>query len=84
MKKLCLLAFASALLLFAGAAQSHAQALPVATRGGILQVGGGYSNANTDEFTKRITGVTGYATFDFTPHLGVRSRRSLPQRHHAE
>ena len=49
----------------------HAQALPTASRAGVLQAGAGVSMANPDYTQKYIKGITGYATFDFTPHLGV-------------
>jgi hypothetical protein len=67
----CLFALALSTAFGAITLQSHAQALPAATRGGLLQVGGTYTNANTDEFTQRITGFTAYATYDLTNHFGV-------------
>jgi hypothetical protein len=29
------------------------------------------SNADTDEFTSRISGITGYVTFDIKQHIGI-------------
>jgi opacity protein-like surface antigen len=52
-------------------ASLHAQASYTATRGGILQVGGAYSNSNSDEFANRLQGITVYSTFDITRNLGV-------------
>jgi Outer membrane protein beta-barrel domain len=66
-----LVVLALAALFFAASSQLHAQALPTATRNGILQVGGGITNASTDEFKPRITGITGYATFDIRQHFGI-------------
>jgi len=48
-----------------------AQALPTATRGGDLQIGAGYSSANSDYITDRIQGFTFYSSFDFLNHFGV-------------
>jgi hypothetical protein len=52
-------------------AVGHTQALPTATGGGGLQVGGGWSYAKPDYGQKNIQGITGFADFDFTPHIGV-------------
>jgi hypothetical protein len=60
-----------AALFFAASSQFHGQALPTASRTGILQAGLGVSNAQSDEFKLRITGITGYATFDIRQHLGI-------------
>jgi len=68
-RKLVVLAFAA--LFFAASSQLHGQALPTATRNGLLQAGGGITSAQTDEFTPRITGITGYVGLDFTKHLGI-------------
>lgn len=48
-----------------------AQARPTATRAGDLQIGGGFSNANTDYLPNRVNGGTGYFTFDFYHRLGI-------------
>jgi opacity protein-like surface antigen len=48
-----------------------AQASPTAVRPGSLQVGAGYSNANTDYVPQRVSGTTIYADFDFFHHLGL-------------
>lgn len=49
----------------------HAQAAPTASRRGDLQVGVGYSNANTDYVPNRVNGITGYFDFDFIHNFGV-------------
>jgi hypothetical protein len=58
-------------LFSAATSQLHGQALPTASRTGILQAGFGVTNAQSDEFDPRISGITGYATFDFRKHLGL-------------
>jgi len=45
--------------------------MPTASRTGVLQAGFGVSNAQSDEFSARISGITGYATLDFKAHLGI-------------
>ena len=52
-------------------ASAGAQALPTATAAGNFQVGGGYTIANPDYGQKDIKGITGFADFDFSPHVGV-------------
>jgi hypothetical protein len=49
----------------------HAQASPTASRWGDLQVGGGYSFANSDYSPEHYKGFTVYSDFDFTRHWGV-------------
>jgi len=49
----------------------HAQASPTASRSADLQVGVGFTNANTDYLPNRINGGAAYFDFDFTRHLGV-------------
>ena len=49
----------------------HSQAIGAASRGGIIQAGLGYTNADSDQNTKRIGGVTAFGTFDLNTHLGV-------------
>ncbi|QNI36294.1 porin family protein [Edaphobacter albus] len=49
----------------------HAQARPTATRPASLQVGVGWSNANTDYLPQRVNGTTLYVDYDFYHHLGV-------------
>jgi len=71
MNKRCLAVLAFAALFFAASSQLFGQALPTASAAGILQVGGGVSNAQGDEFTNRLTGLTGYATLDFRSHIGA-------------
>lgn len=68
---LALVVLAPAALFFAASSQLHAQALPTATRNGILQAGGGVTNASTDEFIPRITGYTAYVGFDIRQHIGI-------------
>jgi opacity protein-like surface antigen len=58
-------------LLACGSSMAHAQAKYTATRAGDLQLGAGYSNANSDYVPERISGYTGYATFDFSEHFGA-------------
>lgn len=48
-----------------------AQATATASRAGDLQIGGGFSNANTDYLPTRVNGGTAYVDFDFYRHLGV-------------
>ncbi len=59
------------LVLLAGTSMLHAQASPTATRRGDLQIGVGYTNANTDYLPYRVGGGTAYFTYDFKPHFGV-------------
>jgi hypothetical protein len=55
-----------------GTTYAHSQALPTATAaGGSLQAGLGIAYAHPDYGQKDIGGVSGWADFDFTPHLGV-------------
>jgi len=70
MMKRCILALSIAAPMLAPSA-AHAQAMPAATRPGLLQAGITLSDANTDELQKRIAGASAYATFDFNEHLGV-------------
>jgi hypothetical protein len=64
----CILAVACLLL---APSILRAQALPSATRGGILQVGGGITTASSDYSSQRIDGVTAYSTFDLGRHVGI-------------
>jgi hypothetical protein len=57
--------------LLGGATLLSAQAIPTASRVGDLQIGVGYSNANSDYLPMRFNGATGYADFDISSHLGV-------------
>ncbi len=52
-------------------ARSFAQAGPTASRLTDLQVGGGFTAANSDYTTNKIRGLMIYSTLDFTEHLGV-------------
>ena len=62
----------SAVLLCAGSAQHlRAQAAPTATRNGRLQLGAGISISRPDYTPHTNKGITGYADFDLTYHLGV-------------
>ncbi|WP_263368343.1 porin family protein [Edaphobacter bradus] len=61
----------SLLVLFGTASISHAQATPTASRLADLQVGAGFSNANTDYLPYRVDGFTVYTDFDFTRRFGV-------------
>lgn len=49
----------------------HAQARPTATRPSSLQVGAGWSNADTDYLPKRVNGTTLYVDYDFYHHFGL-------------
>jgi len=70
MKKCCIFAFAIAALVLSSSS-AHAQAMPAASRPGLLQAGITLSDANTDELTDRIVGATAFADFDFSPRLGI-------------
>jgi opacity protein-like surface antigen len=48
-----------------------AQATPTAIRKASLQVGGGYSNANTDYTATRASGWNLFFDYDFFHHLGL-------------
>lgn len=49
----------------------YAQANPTGVRKAALQVGAGFSNANTDYVPQRVNGTTIYADYDFFHHLGL-------------
>ena len=57
--------------LLGGTSMLLAQASPTASRRGDLQIGGGYTNANSDYVPNRMGGGTAYVTYDFKPHFGV-------------
>jgi opacity protein-like surface antigen len=61
--------FATALL--STSAFIYAQASPTGIRKASLQVGAGFSNANTDYVRNRVNGTTIYADYDFFHHLGL-------------
>jgi hypothetical protein len=66
------LSFLIALALAAAYCRAAAgQALPTATRAGDLQVGVGYSSANSDYIPARVQGFALYSSFDFLNHFGV-------------
>jgi len=69
LRNLLHLALATAALL-AGSSLAYAQAKYTATRAGDLQLGAGYTNASSNYVTNRISGYSGYMTFDFTEHFG--------------
>ncbi len=50
---------------------AFAQGNSTISRIGDLQVGGGYTSANSDYLSNRINGYTFYGDFDFFCHLGV-------------
>jgi opacity protein-like surface antigen len=52
-------------------ARSRAQALPTASGRGSFQIGGGASLARPDYGGGNIEGISGYAGFDFTSHIGA-------------
>ncbi|HEX5284534.1 MAG TPA: outer membrane beta-barrel protein [Bryocella sp.] len=71
MKKTCLL-FLSLSLVSMLPSTLHAQATAAATRGGMAQVGAGYTYSNEDEYPgKHLQGASIYGTFDLNNHLGV-------------
>ncbi len=71
MKKTCLL-FLSLSLVTMLPSRLHAQATPAATRGGMAQVGAGYTYSNEDEYPgKHLQGMSIYGTFDLNNHLGI-------------
>jgi hypothetical protein len=53
------------------ACRSQSQAVPTASRAGVMQIGGGWSMASPDYAQKNIQGASIYGTFDFTRHFGV-------------
>ncbi len=59
------------LLLGSAAATVHAQAVPVATIPGDIQIGAGYVNANLDYGVKRANGLFVFADVDLWKHFGV-------------
>jgi opacity protein-like surface antigen len=60
-----------AALLVCGSSLAHGQAKYTATRAGDLQLGAGYTNGTSDYVNNRISGFSGYATFDFKEHFGA-------------
>jgi opacity protein-like surface antigen len=71
MKKTCLLSLLLSLVIVVPSAL-HAQATAAATRGGIAQVGVGYSVSNEDEYVNDwLQGMTIYGTFDLNNHIGL-------------
>ena len=74
--------FLSALLVAVSfpTSKSSAQAIPAARRaGGDIRVGIAYTNANTDEVTKRIGGFTVYGSYGLLPHLDLEADVHLLQ-----
>jgi len=63
--------FVFTLFILGTASLAHAQAEPTASRLGDLQVGAGFSNANTDYVPNRVNGPNIYFDFDFTHRFGV-------------
>jgi hypothetical protein len=63
--------FATVLLFSACCTTAFGQATSTASRKLDLQVGGGYSNANSDYVPNRIAGYMFYADADFLHHIGV-------------
>jgi hypothetical protein len=62
---------AASVVLCASGGNARAQALPTSARPLDLQLGGGYSNANSDYEPQRIQGFGIYGDVDFRPHYGV-------------
>jgi hypothetical protein len=59
------------LLAWGGAAAARGQALLTASRAGDIQVGGGFSYADSDYADVKIKGGAFYADFDFMKHVGL-------------
>ena len=57
-------------ILAGGSGVAHGQAKYTASRTGDLQLGAGYTNASSDYVPNRISGYSGYLTFDFSEHFG--------------
>jgi len=57
--------------MFFAACVGRAQSLPTAEAKASLWIGGGLTYANPDYGQKLIEGVSGFADFDFGPHLGI-------------
>jgi len=58
-------------LMSASSCAAFAQGNSTISRVGDLQLGGGYTSANSDYLTNRINGYTIYGDFDFFHNLGV-------------
>ena len=58
-------------LLLGGSSLLHAQATPTASRAGDLQVGAGFTLANSGYEQQNFQGFTAYADFDLRSHLGL-------------
>lgn len=63
--------------LLGAASVLHAQATPTASRWGDLQIGAGFSDANSDAQPERYKGFAIYSDFDFRRHLGVEAEFHL-------
>jgi opacity protein-like surface antigen len=57
--------------LLGGASTLFSQANPTASRAGDLQIGAGFAIGKPDYVQNTFYGITAYAGFDFTGHLGV-------------
>lgn len=57
--------------LSASACTALAQGDSTISRAGDLQIGGGYTSANSDYLANRIRGLSFYSDFDFREHIGV-------------
>ncbi len=70
-----ILAISRFLMLFCLAAfacgQVHAQAIPTASAGGVLQIGAMFNLADPDYSPETFKGYGFYSTFDFTNHYGI-------------
>jgi hypothetical protein len=62
---------ATLVLLFSASAAALGQAKSTASRAGDLQVGVGYTTADSDYLPNRIRGLAFYADFDFKQNLGI-------------
>jgi hypothetical protein len=58
-------------LLATGTGLAHSQAMPATSRAGDLQLGGGYTSANSDYLPNRMAGFALYGTFDLAEHYGI-------------
>jgi opacity protein-like surface antigen len=58
-------------MLSVSAGTAFCQGSPTTSRAGDLQIGGGYTSANSDYVVNRISGFAFYSDFDFREHFGV-------------
>lgn len=78
MFRFCTLCIAAVALVPLASLRASAQASYAGDRDGVVQIGVTYSNAQTDEYFKRTTGVSVYGAIDFKKHLGAEADIHLP------